>query len=212
MIRTIKLWGFVALAIALASPAFAGDADTLAVGAIDALDANQGTGVQVNADNWEDMPNALAGSGAQAAYNNEDANTGSGTQDNSTASQDYWTDMLNANAGSGAQVMDSSNSNGGDRVSNDIVLDLGDHASVANSALDSSITGNAVTAENGMAGSSMTISDGSGFFNMAGVNAIALSSGHNSSQNISVNVTASVGAGSPSGSGALGASIDGASY
>ena len=51
--RTIKLWGFVALAIALASPAFAGDADTLAVGTIDALDANQGTGVQVNADNWD---------------------------------------------------------------------------------------------------------------------------------------------------------------
>ena len=192
MIRTIKLWGFVALAIALTSPAFAGDADTLAVGTIDALDANQGAGVQVNGDNWEDMSNALVGSGAQAAYNNGDANTGSGSQDNSSASQDFWTDMLNANAGSGAQVMDSSNSNGGDRVSNDIVLDLGDHASVANSALDSSITGNAVTAENGMAGSSMTISDGSGFFNMAGVNAIALSSGHNSSQNVSVNVTASV--------------------
>lgn len=194
MMRTIKLTGLTALSLVIASAAFAGDANTAAMGTIDALDANQGAGTQVNADNWEDMPNGLAGSGAQSVDTEYDANTGSGSQDNSTATQDDWHDMLNANTGSGAQVIDVTNSNGGDRTSSDVVLTLGDSPTVANSALESSISGNAVSTsgDGGHANSSLAIKDGSGFRNMAGVNAIALSSGHNSSQNVSVNVTASV--------------------
>lgn len=194
MMRTIKLTGLTALSLVIASAVFAGDANTAAMGTIDALDVNQGAGTQTNGDNWEDMVNALAGSGAQSVDTEFDANTGSGSQDNSTASQDDWHDMLNANTGSGAQVIDTSNSNGGDRTSNDVVLTLGDSPTVANSALESSISGNAVSASGGggHANSGLAIKDGSGFWNMAGVNAIALSSGHNSSQNVSVNVTASV--------------------
>ena len=198
MMRTFKLLALAGLTLTISAPALAGDANTLAEGTIDALDANQGTGTQYNADDWSDIDNVLAGSGAQAVDTEGDANTGSGTQDNTYASQDDWEAMGNANAGSGAQVIDSSNSNGGDRTSNDIVMTLGSHAAVASSALESSISGNAVTVSGegdggGAAGSSLSITDGSGFFNLAGVNAIALSSGHNSSQNISVNVTASVG-------------------
>jgi hypothetical protein len=206
MIRTLKLTGLAALSMLLASPGLAGDADTMAMGSIEALDANQGAGTQTNGDFWEDMNNALVGSGTQTASTDGDANTGSGSQDNSYASQDDWSDMYNANSGSGAQVLDSTNSNGGDRTSSDIVLNLGDGASVANSALEASITGNAVTVENGSgsAGSSLHIGDDSGFFNLAGVNAIALSSGHNSSQNISVNVTATIATGISSSSGSTG--------
>ena len=71
---------------------------------------------------------------------------------------------------------------------------LGDDSVVANGALESSVSGNAVivSGAGGSANSSLYITDGSGFRNMAGVNAIALSSGHNSSQNVNVNVTASV--------------------
>ncbi|MGE4608883.1 MAG: hypothetical protein AAEJ52_19280, partial [Myxococcota bacterium] len=57
-----------------------------------------------------------------------------------------------------------------------------------------SVSGNSVnvSGSDSSASSGLSISDGSGFSNMNGVNAIALSSGHNSSQNVSVNVTAEV--------------------
>jgi len=194
MMRIIMLAGLAALLLAIGSPAFAGDANTDASGIIEAFDVNQGDGEQTNGDDWETMDNALAGSGTQTIDTGEDANTGSGSQDNSTTSQNEWEDMGNANSGTGAQVIDSSNSNGGDRNSSDIVLTLGDNSVVANGALESSVSGNAVTVsgEGSTADSRLFITDGSGFRNMAGVNAIALSSGHNSSQNVSVNVTASV--------------------
>ncbi len=194
MMRTIKLVSLAALFLLFVSPAFAGDANSVATGSIEAFDANQGSGTQTNADLWEDMDNALAGSGAQAAYTEYDANTGSGFQDNSQTFQDGWTDMANANSGIGAQVIDSLNSNGGNRVSSDVVLILGDEAVVANAALEASISDNGVSVggNGGSANSSLYITDGSGFRNMAGINAIAMSSGHNSSQNVSVNVTAAV--------------------
>ncbi len=194
--RKLNLWAgsIAALSLLIVPAAFAGDANTDATGGIEALDANQGSGVQTNADNWESMDNVLAGSGSQSSFTGYDANTGSGSQDNSTASNDGWTDMFNANAGSGAQVLDSANRNGGDRTSDDIVVTLGDGGAVANGALESSVTGNAVTVSGAgsSAGSSIELSDSAGFTNMAGVNAIALSSGANSSQNVSVNVTATV--------------------
>jgi hypothetical protein len=194
--RKLNLWvgAVAALSLLIVPAAFAGDANTDATGAIEALDANQGSGSQTNADNWESMDNVLAGGGSQSSFTGFDANTGSGSQDNSSASNDDWQDMINANAGSGAQVLDSQNSNGGDRDSNDIVMTLGNNAAVANGALESAVTGNAVTVSgtDTSATSTLEISDEAGFSNMAGVNAIALSSGANSSQNVSVNVTASV--------------------
>ncbi|MFP6624081.1 MAG: hypothetical protein VCC20_11435 [Myxococcota bacterium] len=194
MMRTINLTGLVALFFLIVSPAFAGDANTVATGAIEAYDVNQGDAVQTNGDDWEMMDNALVGSGNQTVSPGEDANTGSGAQDNSTTSQDDWSGMFNANSGTGAQVIDSANSNGLDRTSSDIVLTLGANAVVASASLEASVSGNAVTVsgDGGSASSSLYITDGSGFRNMAGVNAIALSSGHNSSQNVNVNVTASV--------------------
>ena len=101
MMRTIKLVSLAALFLLFVSPAFAGDANSVATGVIEAYDANLGSGTQTNADLWEDMDNALAGSGAQSAYTAYDANTGSGFQDNSETSQDHWDDMGNANSGAG---------------------------------------------------------------------------------------------------------------
>ena len=191
MMRTITLGAIAALSFMIASAGLAG-ADP--VGPINALDVNQGSGLQTNADDWENMDAALAGDGNQSAAIAGEANTGSGSQDNSSASQDAWSNMDNANAGAGAQVINSSNSNGSDRTSNDIVMNLGATAVVANGALEASVSGNSVTVSGSdtSASSGLSISDGSGFSNMNGVNAIALSSGHNSSQNVSVNVTAEV--------------------
>jgi len=177
--------------------AFAGDSNTLASGFIDAVDANQGSGTQVNGDDWKEMFNALVGSGNQSADIYGPANTGSGEQDNSFVDGADWKEIVNANAGPGSQVLQGTNSNGGDRVSNDVVIDLGSSSAVANAALEAQVTGNAVVASgaNAQANSSITMSGNSGFTNMYGVNASAVSSGANSSQNVSVNVTARVNAG-----------------
>jgi hypothetical protein len=195
--RKINLWavGFAALSLLVpAGFAVAGDANTNATGQIEALDANQGSGSQTNADDWENMSNVLAGSGSQNSDTGNDANTGSGSQDNSSDTSDNWSNIGNGNNGSGAQVLGSANSNGGDRTSSDIVMNLGDGGSVTNAALESTVSGNAVTvtAMSASANSALNMTGESGFAGMYGVNAIALSTGANSSQNVSVNVTASV--------------------
>jgi hypothetical protein len=185
----------LALWVANAGTALAGDANTDARGDLSALDANQGTGVQVNADNWENMDNVLAGDGSQAQDTVLNNNTGVGTQDNSVSSANDWDYLGNANNGRGTQTMDSSNSNGGDRDSNDIVFSLGDEDTyVNNSALEASVSGNSVSvaAELGMANSAMELGTGSGFRDLAGVSAVAMAAGGNASQNVSVNVTAGV--------------------
>ncbi len=195
----------LALGVANAGTALAGDADTNSEGVLKALDVNRGTGVQVNADDWENMDNVLAGDGAQTngateldgTPANGNANTGSGSQDNSTSSTDQWTNVESANNGSGAQIHGSRNSNGGDRDSNDIVLSLGsDGSSVTSSALEASVSGNAITvsAVGASANSTMAMSGvgGSGFHDLAGVSAVAMAAGGNASQNVSVSVTADV--------------------
>jgi hypothetical protein len=185
----------LALWVANAGTALAGDANTDARGDLSALDANQGTGVQVNADNWENMNNVLAGDGSQAQDTAQNNNTGVGTQDNSVSSANTWDEFGNANNGRGTQTMDSSNSNGGDRDSNDIVFSLGDEDSYVNSsALEASVSGNSVSVagELGMANSTMELGTGSGFRDLAGVSAVAMAAGGNASQNVSVNVTAGV--------------------
>lgn len=185
----------LALWVANAGTALAGDMDTNAGGDLSALDANRGTGVQVNADTWENMDNVLAGSGNQAQDTVGNDNTGEGTQDNSESSADLWDEVGNANNGRGAQTIGSSNSNGGDRDSNDIVFSLGDDGSSVNSsALEASVTGNSVrvTGELGRADSNMELGTGSGFRDFAGVSAVAMAAGADASQNVSVNVTAGV--------------------
>lgn len=167
----------LALWVANAGTALAGDMDTNAGGDLSALDANRGTGVQVNADTWENMDNVLAGSGNQAQDTVGNDNTGEGTQDNSESSADLWDEVGNANNGRGAQTIGSSNSNGGDRDSNDIVFSLGDDGSSVNSsALEASVTGNSVrvTGELGRADSNMELGTGSGFRDFAGVSAVAM--------------------------------------
>jgi len=191
---TLALW------VANAGTALAGDADTNSEGDLSALDANRGTGVQVNADDWENMDNVLAGNGTQTQDTEGNANTGNGAQDNSSSSADYWIRVGNANNGSGAQIHKSRNSNGGDRDSNDIVFELGNNGSVSSSALEAVVSGNSVriAGEKSHADSSMTLSgdgaggSGSGFHDLAGVSAIAMASGANSSQNVSVSVTADI--------------------
>ncbi len=186
---TLALW------VANAGTALAGNENTNARGDLNALDANQGTGVQVNADHWENMDNVLAGDGTQTQDTVNNANTGEGLQDNSTSSADGWDDLENANNGSATQTVDSSNSNGGDRISNDIVLSLGDDgSSVSSAALEATVSGNSVLVEADFAraDSGMSLGAGSGFRDLAGVSAVAMAAGANASQNVSVNVTAAV--------------------
>lgn len=181
--------------IAMAGISQAGDANTNSEGLLQALDANRGTGVQVNADTWENMDNVLAGSGNQTQDTLGSANTGSGSQDNSASSASGWDGVSgSANNGSGAQLGGSSNSNGGDRISNDILVGGGSDTAVASSALEASVTGNAVSISelNATIDSSMTLDEASGFRDMAGVSAVAMAAGSNASQNVSVQVSADV--------------------
>jgi len=196
MMQAIKLTGLAVVSLLFVSPAFAGDANTTTGGWIEAFQANSGSGTQTNAETWHAIENALAGSGTQATAIEVDANTGSGSQDNSVTTQDEWEFIDHANSGTGGQVIDSLNSNSGDRISSDIVMVLGDVPVVANAALEGSISGNSVSVSGagGSAGTGLAMTNGSGFRNLAGISAIALSSGHNSSQNVSVNVTAAVSA------------------
>ncbi len=197
-------WVFVALMISLSFAVVgvsqAGDSNTNSEGVISALDANRGTGVQVNADTWENMDNVLAGDGSQTQDTTGNANTGSGDQDNSVSNSTGWSGQedheggSHVNNGSGAQMNGSRNSNGGDRNSTDIVISGGDDIAVASAALEATVTGNAVsiTELNASVDSSMSLSDGSGFRDMAGVSAVAMAAGSNASQNVSVQVTADV--------------------
>ena len=190
---TLALW------VANAGTALAGDADTNSEGDLNALDANRGTGVQVNADDWENMDNVLAGNGTQTQDTDGNANTGNGAQDNSSSSADYWIRVGNANNGSGAQIHKSRNSNGGDRVSNDILVGGGGaEIAVASAALEASVTGNAVSISelNATVDSSMSLDSASGFHDMSGVSAVAMAAGSNASQNVNVQVTADVTGGS----------------
>ena len=129
----------ISLSFIVGGTSLAGNANTNSEGTINALDANRGTGVQVNADKWENMDNVLAGGGNQTQDTMRNANTGSGTQDNSISSASGWSgssDGSSVNNGSGAQLGGSTNSNGGDRNSNDIVIGGGDAAAVASAALE----------------------------------------------------------------------------
>ena len=175
--------------------ALAGDENVTADGVIEfGEDANQGSGTQTNADDWSDMANALAGSGAQNSDTDGAANTGSGTQDNTDSSQDEWFDIDNVNTDSGAQVLWSDNSNGGDRVSDDVVLNLGEAPQLATADLEASVSGNsvAVAGDGGTAASRMAMGGGSDFNGLSGVSAVAIGAGSNASQSVSVNVTAAV--------------------
>ncbi|HIL80963.1 MAG TPA: hypothetical protein EYG54_06855 [Myxococcales bacterium] len=191
----------ISLSLVAAGNAQAGNTNTNSEGVINALDANRGTGVQVNADKWENMDNVLAGDGSQTQDTMRNANTGSGTQDNSLSSASGWSgssDGSSVNNGSGSQLGGSTNSNGGDRNSNDIVIGGGDDTAVASAALEASVTGNAVSILelNATVDSSMTFDNMSGFKDMAGVSAVAMAAGSNASQNVNVQVTADVVGGS----------------
>ncbi len=191
----------ISLSLVAAGNSQAGNTNTNSEGVINALDANRGTGVQVNADKWENMDNVLAGDGSQTQDTMRNANTGSGTQDNSLSSASGWSgssDGSSVNNGSGSQLGGSTNSNGGDRNSNDIVIGGGDDTAVASAALEASVTGNAVSILelNATVDSSMTFDNMSGFKDMAGVSAVAMAAGSNASQNVNVQVTADVVGGS----------------
>jgi len=187
----------VSLSFIVSGVSQAGNENTNAEGLISALDANRGTGVQVNADTWENMDNVLAGDGNQTQDTMGNANTGSGSQDNSTSSASGWSgssDGSSVNNGSGGQLGSSSNSNGGDRISNDIVMTGSDEVAIASAALEAVVTGNAVSLMeiNTTVDSSMNLDQSSGFRDMAGVSAIAMAAGSNASQNVNVQVSADV--------------------
>ena len=130
--------------------------------------------------------NAFLGEGALT----EAANLGSGEQLNAND----WRDMLDVNAGGNQLTGGGINSNAGDRTSNDVVLNMGEFPLLASAALDVQVTGNevSVAGDNSSANSSLTFSDGSGFMNSYGVTAVAINSGANASQSVSVNVMSEV--------------------
>ena len=120
----------------------------------------------------------------------QDANIGSGAQVNAIG----WSDMGDVNAGGNQLTGGGANSNGGDRASRDLVLNLGGMPTVASAALGVEVKGNAISIEgaNASMASTLNLSQGSGFSNSYGVTAVALNSGANASQSVSVNVVSSV--------------------
>jgi len=172
----------VILALALA-PFTGAAADTL----------QNGSGDQLNDTGVFAGENALNGSGSQSSIVGGSANTGDGTQDSSSTDASVWDDMINANAGSGTQMDQSSNSNGGDRDSADVIISLGSQGAVTASDLGAAVSGNQVTVEGGLAESKLSMDGaGSGFSGLYGVNAVAASAGSQASQNVNVNVGAEV--------------------
>ena len=81
-----------------------------------------------------------------------------------------------------------------ERFGDDVVIDMGDTTRLATADLEAAVSGNsvAVAGPDGGADAQMEISGDSQFHGLAGVNAIALGSGGNASQNVSVNVSAAV--------------------
>ena len=120
----------------------------------------------------------------------EDVNIGSGEQVNAND----WEDMFDVIAGGNQLTGGGINSNAGDRSSDDVVLNLGDLPLLASTALDVEVVGNeiSVTGSGSSADSSLTFSDHSGFTNSYGVTAVAINSGANASQSVSVNVMSEV--------------------
>ena len=180
-----------------------GDGDnapnTASAGDITGSDVIQGSGIQINADDWLHTDMALAGSGNQAGSISGSANTGSGRQNNAISDAADWEGIVNANAGAGAQVIQSINANGRDRNSSGVLFSTGDvnNGKVSNSILESSVTNNLVKAsgENGSVDSSFVMQSGSQFSKLLGVSVIAISAGANSSQNLNVSVLGSVSSG-----------------
>lgn len=121
----------------------------------------------------------------------EDLNVGSGTQTNAND----WEDMGDTNAGGNQLTGGGTNSNGGDRTSDDVAILLGSEAEVANYALDVSVTENGLIVDGDEASADSTTSfDGaSGFESSYGVTAVSVNAGAGASQSVSVNVTSSVG-------------------
>jgi len=123
----------------------------------------------------------------------DDVNVGTGAQINAND----WEDMLDTNAGGNQLTGGGVNSNAGDRTSNDIVLTAGDYPLVASAALAVEVSHNSITVqgENASANSELIFTNDSGFTNSYGVTAVAINSGANASQSVSVNVMSEVAVG-----------------
>ena len=140
---------------------------------------------------------ALTGTGNRSHHVSGAVNTGSGFQDNATATAPGWNDIDSANAGTGAQIKSSVNANGRDRVSSDTVLHLPHAIEVTHASLRSQVANNSVnvTQTGGSVNSSLVISEQGRVSNFFGITVIAMEAGANANQNVSVNVAGSVAAG-----------------
>ena len=138
---------------------------------------------------WSGMASA-EGDGAYLSGSMLDANLGSGSQINA----EDWNDMMDVNVDGNQLTGGAINSNGGDRTSDDVVLNLGETPLVASAALDVAVSGNEISVggDGSSASSSMTFSGASGFMDSYGVTAVAINSGANSSQSVNVNVMSDV--------------------
>ena len=119
-----------------------------------------------------------------------DTNLGSGSQTNA----DDWSSMGDVNAGGNQLTGGGVNSNGGDRVSDDVALLLGDSAEVASYALEASVSNNQllVDGNESHSDSSTGFEGDSGFSSSYGVTAVSLNAGSSASQSVNVNVTSAV--------------------
>ena len=126
------------------------------------------------------------GNGADISGDLLDVNVGSGAQTNANERDN----MFDVTAGGNQLTGGGVNSNGGDRTSDDVVLNLGDTPLLANAALDVEVSGNsvAVGGNDSSANSSLSVDGNSGFTNNYGVTAVSLNSGSAASQSVSVNV------------------------
>ena len=153
---------------------------------------SEGPSGPMNAGDWSEIDGSLVGTGNQARAVGGSANTGSGSQTDSNVEANNWSDVVNANAGSGGQVTKSTGSSGRDRESDSLEIGTFDESSmlVSQSVLESSVSRNAVAVagRESSSDSSFAMRDNSQVSGLLGMNAIAIATGANMSQNVNVSM------------------------
>ena len=126
-------WAFTLAALVClttATSSGSAEADTTVPDGSVASNAMPNPEIQINAEDWRDMATAMAGTGNQTGSAAGSANTGSGDQSSAHFSAAGWHDITNANLGSGTQVIASVDSNGRDRTSDSVRLQMNEGSEV----------------------------------------------------------------------------------
>ena len=116
--------------LATAPSSWAVEANSTVPGSSVASDVMRDSEIQINAEDWRDMATAMAGSGKQTGSVAGSANVGTGDQSNTHSTAVRWHNIANANLGSGSQVVASVDSNGRDRTSDSVRLQMNEGSEV----------------------------------------------------------------------------------